>query len=657
MAIMAVLITTELVALSFTIKIFSAVRAYVGGEGLWSKAQKDSAYYLIKYAYTRDEQDYQLYLHFLKVPLSDHQARLALIKNPMDYDGARQGFLGGRIHPDDIDGIIWFFSTFNRIYYIDKAIKIWTQGDSLMNEFLQQGKQLYLSISTHHVTASEIETQLSRIDNLNTELTAVEDEFSYTLGEASRWLENIIFKLLISLAVTVEFTGIFLTIMISLEISRNINAMNKVAKKIGKFDFSERVIVSSHDEIGQLAVSFNTMINELEKSSCSLESSLEEQKKISAQLSNRTLSLEIQKSKTEIERFSKNQLQSILEGSIEYAIIATNLEGVILLWNEGAVRNYGYSADEVVEKENIWIISTPKDIQSGIAQKIFEIALQEGKAEGIFERIRKDGSHFTASAVISLRCDEEGRPLGYVLISKDITKQIQLEEQLIKNNKELEEFAYIASHDLKAPLRAIERLASWIEEDSADTLEDTSKKNLALLRQRVNRMSNLINGILQYSRVGRMGLQIHTVDTKKLVQEVIDSLNPSRNFHIRYSDNLPTLQTDDIPLSQVFSNLISNGLKHHHRVTGNIEIDVQSLGEFYLFSVKDDGPGIEPEYHEKIFQIFQTLKSKDELESTGIGLSIVKKIIESQGGKITVDSKKGEGTVFYFTWPKYPEKD
>jgi PAS domain S-box-containing protein len=345
-------------------------------------------------------------------------------------------------------------------------------------------------------------------------------------------------------------------------------------------------------------------------------------------------------------------LNNILESSIEYSIIATNLKGDILVWNEGAHRSYGYTTNEIVGKKNIKISFLPEDIQSERIKKFFDIALQQEKTEEVFELIRKNGSHFFGSVVLTLRRDDAGSPIGYVLISKDITKQKQLEEQLLKNNQELEQFAYITSHDLKAPLRAIERLVSWIEEDNADKLDDKSKENLGLLRQRVVRMSNLIAGILQYSRVGRVDFNIDSVDTNQLLREVIDSLDLSKKFTIHVADNFPVLQTDKIILGQVFSNLISNSIKHHHQEKGHIEIGVKDAEYFYEFSVKDDGPGIEPEYHEKIFQIFQTLKSKDELESTGIGLSIVKKIIESQGGKIIVDSIKDQGTTFRFTWPK-----
>ncbi|WP_454781749.1 sensor histidine kinase [Legionella sp. WA2022007384] len=168
-------------------------------------------------------------------------------------------------------------------------------------------------------------------------------------------------------------------------------------------------------------------------------------------------------------------------------------------------------------------------------------------------------------------------------------------------------------------------------------------------------MKNLIDGILLYSRTGHTDLSTSLVDTKILLEEILDSLQPDNQFKIILNGDFPTFYTPRLSLSQVLSNLISNSIKHHNQATGNIEIGVQETElHFYKFYVADDGPGIESIYFDKIFQMFQTLKSNNELESSGIGLSIVKKIVESQRGTIVVQSTLGKGTTFYFTWPKYP---
>lgn len=219
-------------------------------------------------------------------------------------------------------------------------------------------------------------------------------------------------------------------------------------------------------------------------------------------------------------------------------------------------------------------------------------------------------------------------------------------------NQELDQFAYVASHDLKAPLRAIANLATWIEEDIGALLPPENKDQFDLLKSRVSRMEGLINGLLAYSRVGRISPHSEQVDVQKMLTGIVGSLLPKDEFTVEIGPNMPTIRTQKILLSQVFLNLISNAIDHHNRSDGHIEVSVQSLKDAYEFTISDDGPGIEADYHDKIFAIFQTLKARDDFESTGIGLSIVRKILTEVGGSISIESALGEGTTFRFTWPK-----
>jgi len=227
--------------------------------------------------------------------------------------------------------------------------------------------------------------------------------------------------------------------------------------------------------------------------------------------------------------------------------------------------------------------------------------------------------------------------------------------ELDRKNTELDQFAYVVSHDLKAPLRGIEVASRWVEEDMGTQLPPNVQEYLMMMRIRVHRMENLINGILALARIGRTNQIEEEVDVNILLSEIVDLLSPPEGFRIEVQDDLPILHTIRIQLQQVFSNLISNAIKYHDKRTGLIKVAYHETDSFHVFSVSDDGPGIDPEYHDRIFVIFQTLQERDAVESTGVGLTIVKKIVEWQGGTIWVSSQPGQGATFTFTWPKDTE--
>lgn len=265
---------------------------------------------------------------------------------------------------------------------------------------------------------------------------------------------------------------------------------------------------------------------------------------------------------------------------------------------------------------------------------------------------------------------QQGRPDLIGIISLDITERKRAEEgirrlnaeleervrdrtaQLETANKELESFAYVVSHDLKAPLRAISRLVKWLVEDYDGVFDAEGREMVDLLVSRVKRMDEMIDGILKYSRSGRMIGQRESVDLNQVVPEIIDSLSPPPGIQVSIASVLPVISADIIRIQQIFTNLINNAVKFIDNPRGTIMIRCEESDEDWRFSVADNGPGIDPKYHDKIFQIFQTLQARDEFESTGIGLSIVKKIVELYGGRIWVESEVGKGSTFFFTFPK-----
>jgi len=254
----------------------------------------------------------------------------------------------------------------------------------------------------------------------------------------------------------------------------------------------------------------------------------------------------------------------------------------------------------------------------------------------------------------------DGRVLGVVTLLTDITERKRMElrlarqtTDLLRSNEELEQFAYVASHDLKAPLRGIENLVSWIEEDLDGALAGDTRTNMDLLKSRVRRLESLLDDLLAYSRAGRGEETIATVDTKALVAELAALVSPPEGFSIAGAPDLPTLETAKAPLTQVLQNLISNAIKHHdHPATGHVRVEAATLRYLTEFAVIDDGPGIPERFRERVFGMFQTLRPRDEVEGSGMGLAIVKKLVERQGGRIWLtDGREGRGLAVHFTWP------
>ncbi len=252
-----------------------------------------------------------------------------------------------------------------------------------------------------------------------------------------------------------------------------------------------------------------------------------------------------------------------------------------------------------------------------------------------------------ASAVI------ENARLYQQTLAAEITLR-ELNRSLERSNRELDEFAYVASHDLKAPLRGIAHLSTWLEEDLGPLLPPASHEHLGLLRGRVLRLEALIDGILDYSRAGRQRHKLERVDVTRLLREAAELLSPRDGVEIRVAPDMPVLSTERVPLLQVFMNLLGNALKHGGRDDLVIDVRWTALEETGEFRVSDNGAGIPPEFHKRIWGIFQTLKPRDQVEGTGIGLSVVKKAVETRGGQVWIESTPGQGTTFGFTWPNVP---
>ncbi|MDR3713657.1 MAG: ATP-binding protein [Puia sp.] len=510
--IMALLIAVELLVLIFSINTLSSVRAYVNGESLWSKAQKDAIFQLLTYAHSHDEADYRKFRNYMKVPVGDHKTLAELAKERPDMEAAAEGFIEGRNHPDDVDGMISLFRRFHANSYISKAISAWIQADRLVTGFIPIGEELHAEINSPAPSQERIDSSLRKIPSLNARLTPYEDAFSFALGEGSRWLEHVILRLLFVVALSVECTGLILAITVSRGIQRGLKEILLSAQAVARRDFSRKARAFSKDEIGILAHNFNQMSSQLE------------------------------------------QLQ------------------------------------EVITKANIHLEKT-------VTQRTAEL---ESK------------------------------------------------------NKELEQFAYVASHDLQEPLRTISSFVELLKKQYRGRLDENADKYIDYTIQASDRMKTLIKDLLDYSRIGREK-ESRPVDTDALLKEVIADLDKSirENEASVEGFDLPVINAYRTELKLLFQNLVANSIKFRRPgIPPQVTIRAEQKNGLLEFSFRDNGIGIEEKFQDRIFIIFQRLHTRSEYEGSGIGLAHCKKIVEIHGGRLWVESTPGQGSTFYFTLPR-----
>jgi two-component system sensor kinase FixL len=357
-------------------------------------------------------------------------------------------------------------------------------------------------------------------------------------------------------------------------------------------------------------------------------------------------------------RESEARMRAIFDTAVD-GIITIDERGIIERFNPAAELMFGYTEAEVAKKNISMLMPTPYH-EAHDAYLAHYLQTGEKKIIGIGREVlglRKNGTTFPMDLAVSETCQGERRMFTGTV--RDISERKQTEEQrdrmlreLESANEELKNFGYVVSHDLKAPLRAIGSLANWLSTDYADKFDDEGKEHMRLLISRVHRMDGLIDGILQYSRVGRVKEVAVVVDLNQLVREVIDLLAPPTNITVSVENPLPTVMAEPTRIQQLFQNLISNAIKYMDKPEGEIRIACSAEGRQWKCSIADNGPGIDQQHFEKIFQLFQTLAPRDRVESTGVGLALVKKIVEMYGGRVWVESRVGKGSTFFFTLPR-----
>jgi len=448
-------------------------------------------------------------------------------------------------------------------------------------------------------------------------------------------------------------------------ISRPILSLAKVAKAVSEEkDYSTRAIKHSNDEVGLLIDAFNEMLEQIQQRDVEL---VDAKRKLEVRVEERTAELTnaneqltqeiaVRRNTEEQLRKAEEKYRAQFEGALDAIFVADAETGILVDCNPAATKLVGREKSELIGQHQR-ILHPPERIDGGFSDTYKE-HLKTKQGQMLETQIITKKGQIKDVAIKANLLEVRGKKLLQGIF-RDITvrkqaerRQAQLLEQLEKANEELKSFAYIASHDLKAPLRGIAILANWISTDYADKLDEQGREQINLLTSRVGRMHDLIDGILQYSRIGCVKEEKVMVNLNELVSEVIDMIAPPENITITVENELPPIECERTRITQVFQNLISNAVKYMDKPDGQIKIGCVEEDGWWKFSISDNGPGIEEKYFEKIFQIFQTLTRRDEFESSGVGLSLVKKIVEMYDGKVWVESKPGEGSTFFFTLSK-----
>lgn len=383
---------------------------------------------------------------------------------------------------------------------------------------------------------------------------------------------------------------------------------------------------------------------------------------------------------------SERRFRHLVEQVKDYAIFMLNPDGTIASWNMGAERINGYKASEIIGR-HFSVFYTKEALEKHHPDMELRIAREKGVYEEEGLRVRKDGTSFWANVVITALFDEEDKLQGFSKVTRDITERKRTEEKskktaelleervrertveleqskreltyqrdrLTRSNTDLQQFAYVASHDLQEPLRAVVSCLQLIERRYLSDLRPEVREYMGLAVEGAQRMKALIEGLLVYSRVGHSSIQSNLVDFHAVVESAKENLRGLLldSKAVIVVSPLPSLRVDVTQMTQLFQNLIGNAIKYRSAHPPRVEISATATDDVWRFSVKDNGIGIDPQYFDRIFAIFQRLHSdRDKYPGTGIGLALCKKIVEGHGGRILVDSTAGQGTTFFFTLPK-----
>jgi signal transduction histidine kinase/HAMP domain-containing protein len=664
-----------------SLKISNGVRAYVAGEGLWSRAQKDATFALDRYARTRAESDYQAYVAATQVMLGDRAARLELQKPDGDEAVAVRGFIQGRNDPADVPDMIFLFRYFQDFPYLREAITFWTEGDLLMARMGAIAAALRPDAPGASDPAA-IARNVAELEAVSAELTKVELRFSATLAEGARWIHRTLVTGAMAFTALLLGLGVLMARRVSAQLREGITVLTAGTSRVSAGDLGTLIPVKSSDELGELAQAFNAMIAHRRAAAEALDERLRFETLVTRLSSSMTtLTPErvdegINGALADLGQFAQVDRAYVFEFSDDGTAVTCSHE-----WCAAGI------APQIGRLQNIAVDEFPwveEKLRRGEVVHVPRVA--DLPVEAAAERREWQAESIQSLLLIPMRTGARIR--GYVGFdsvraakawpreSNDLLRifgeivlntltRVKAEQALLEQNRtlaqtvdelgrsnaELEQFAYAASHDLNTPLRGIAGFIQLLRRRLAGQLDAQTDEYITLALRSAHQMQDLIAGLLEMLRIGRDAAAAVPTDGEAALADVRTQLGPlltERDVRLTH-DPLPTVTIAPAELQQVLANLIGNAIKFQPGPRPQVHVSAARDGAFWRFSVRDQGIGIRREHQAKIFQLFQRLHTSDAYEGSGIGLAICRKIVQRHGGRIWVESDGSTGSTFHFT--------
>ncbi len=613
-----------IVALSFTVS--SGVRAYVGAESQWSKGQKDAVYGITRYLHAGDRQALALFRTAIAMPMGDRRARLEMSQPDYDEVIVYQGFLAGGVPAADIPEMIFLFRNFRGFGFLARAIDIWAEADTCVLELLAVSEQMLLAERAGPLDAATRRQLLARIDDINRRVTPLEQAFSAVLAEGSRRLQWLLLAIIMGVAGVLLTLSLTVAWLVTRDLRSSIDSLRDGTRRVAGGNLDTRIEIHSGDELGVLATDLNDMIARRREAEVALKAANEFREKVMENATN--------------------------------AIYTMDREGRFMTANRRTCEITGYALDELLGMRWFGLIADRAQLDALLPK--YRDTLEGGSAitDHVVSITRKDGRVVVIQfSTAALRRD--GDIFAVVAAAEDITARKRDEadlkaraDELVRSNQELEQFAYVASHDLQEPLRTVAGFAQLLQRRYEGKLGPDADEYIGYVTAGVQRMKSLIEDLLAYSRVSRSSEPAQPVDLNRVVETALANLQgaiSAASALVRVGE-LPTVPGNERQLVQLFQNLIGNAVKFRAEDTPKIEIGARPSGGEWIISVRDNGIGIDARHADQVFVLFQRLNARDKYPGNGIGLTICKKIVDLHRGRISVEPG-APGTVFRIVLP------